>query len=329
MRSVGGRAPGVVARADRRGAQEMQPPRLAAEAREEHAVEEQDVVRVEAVEAACGRAAGEVRVREHADALDSRVHRRPLRVGQLAGRPDVDVGDPEPAQVADVGLGRLHRSAPIRLEVGGDGQSVAPRRAEQLRQPAILARAPSPPGRDHDADAGRCDLAHLRVDDERVGRRVDARAPGRSSTRRPPAAASRPAASACSGRRSSASRTTGSRRSRPARTAPAARARARSRSPPQARHTRPQRGQGLAAGASTSADRTRSTGRYLLISGVIFACEPAKRKETLLGEPLSRYEARVAGLVLRRRVGGGLRAARARDRDHGRHGPGLSLRDSI
>ena len=102
-------------------------------------------------------------------------------------------------------------------------------------------------------------------------------------------------------------------------TAPLLSARVGSRLQPQARHTRPGRGQGLAAGASTSADPTGPISRFLLISQGYSTSRCRAGKGTRLVDPLCRYETVAAGVVLGHRVGGCLRADRARDRDHGRH----------
>ena len=81
---------------------------------------EEDVVRVDAVEASPSGEAGEGRLGEDADAVEAGEESRPL-LGREVERPvDVEVGDPERAEVVDVGADALDRAPWIGLEVRAD-----------------------------------------------------------------------------------------------------------------------------------------------------------------------------------------------------------------
>ena len=69
------------------------------------------------------------------------------------------------------------RSAPaVGLEMDGDRESAARRGLPHERQALVLRRSEPPPRDDDGVDPRGSDLAHLRVDDLGVGRRVEAAA---------------------------------------------------------------------------------------------------------------------------------------------------------
>ena len=172
--SVPCRAPSVVAGPNRRCAEKPESPRLCAEPRKKAAVEEKHVVGVEAVEASRGSLAGQVRVGEDPDPAQALVQPGPVAVVQPGGSPDVEVDDPERAEIPDVRSDAADGSAAIRLHMNGDRETMELRHGEHPRQPLVLARATPPPRHDHGRDAGVGDLPHLRGQHERIGRGVGA-----------------------------------------------------------------------------------------------------------------------------------------------------------
>ena len=188
--------------------------RLRAEAPEERAVPGDDVVGVEAVEAGGLRAADERRVPEDAHALELGERRRPVRGGVAVGVVDVEV--------RHAGRRRAARCPPRSTRASGRRTAPgAPRPRARTRAAAAatsgrrvgLGRVPRPTTRRPPSRFPRRDLAHLRGDDARVRRRVEA---ARRVVRRRQHLLCRRArrTSAPSRRPASGSSTTGSRRSR-------------------------------------------------------------------------------------------------------------------
>ncbi len=148
--------------------------RLPAEPREFGAAAREDVVRVDALEAACLGEADERRLREEPHARHVCSECRPVRRREVCGVVDEDVNDAERPQVRDVGRNAGHRAAGIRLEVHADLEATDACAGQYGRQATILGRALPPPRDDDLADSGACDLRHLRVQDCRVARGVRA-----------------------------------------------------------------------------------------------------------------------------------------------------------
>ena len=173
---VAAAAPRVVARPDRRRAEQVPRVRLGAQPREHAAAVRDDVVRVDAVEA--GRrpqrrrapSARTGRCRRRA----ARLRRRP--VGSREVERPIDVERPDPVACA----GRRCRRRRSRRVRPGTARGAPRRRCRSARaprprrQPQILGRAPAPPRHGDLVDARRADLVHLRADHEPVGRRVEA-----------------------------------------------------------------------------------------------------------------------------------------------------------
>jgi hypothetical protein len=86
---------------------------------------------------------------------------RPFLHHEVSRPVDVDVTDAEAAQVSEIGGNGVDGSSRIRLDVSGDLELDARRRADDGLEALVFQRATTPPGRDHLVDAGRGDLTHL------------------------------------------------------------------------------------------------------------------------------------------------------------------------
>ncbi len=148
--------------------------RRRAHARERRAVEEQHVVGVEAGEAARERLAGQAGVGEEAHAVESGVELAPALVGGAARVVDVEVVDATGGETLQLRRERQGVPPAEGLDMHGDPEAGGASGACDERQARVLGRSGAPPGDDHRVDAGRSDLAHLRAEDGRVGRRVGA-----------------------------------------------------------------------------------------------------------------------------------------------------------
>ncbi len=151
--------------------------RLRAQPLEERPVPADDVVRVEAVEARRLCPSDERRVAEDAHAVERRERLRPRARRISVGVVDVEVRESSfVAEALDV-LGRAsRRSSAIRLDVDRDLEPLPRRGLLDEQQPLVLRRVEAPPRDDDRPDAGARDLTHLRGDDLRVRRRVQAAA---------------------------------------------------------------------------------------------------------------------------------------------------------
>ena len=143
--------------------------RLRAVALESIAAIQEDVVGVEAGEAALRGEADEVRLREHAEPADPQIERPPVVDGEVTGAVDVDVADPERPQMCEIRADRLDRTTGVRLDVDRDREALAVRRAQHGRQPQVLVRPPPPPGAHDLVDPRLPDVPHLRPENPRVG----------------------------------------------------------------------------------------------------------------------------------------------------------------
>ena len=145
------REPGVVARADRRRAQQPSCVRLRAEPPEERPVPRDDVVRVEPVEAGRLRASDEWRVPEDANAVERRERRRPLRRGIAIGVVDVEVR--EAVLLRAVARCPPRRSAGVRPRYGSMWMATSSpscfAASTTGAEPLVLRRVEAPP-RDDD-----------------------------------------------------------------------------------------------------------------------------------------------------------------------------------
>ena len=170
---VAGRAHRVVARADRRQAEQLELVRRLAEPVEGARAAVDDVVRVDAVEMGRGCVSDQGRLGEELDTVEAVAERRPVGIGDVERVVDEEPPDPELLQVLEVRLHREDVAAGVRLEMGGNADVRAPGRRDHEREPPVLRGAPAPPRGDDLLDPGARDLLHLGQNNARVRARVE------------------------------------------------------------------------------------------------------------------------------------------------------------